>query len=63
MRYYYELYTPFLLYYTESIYENLAILDRMKSIATKYKRNDLRVKITDTFNEENAKFYPYMSGR
>ena len=61
LRYYYELEVPFLVYYTENIYENLAILDKMKTIATKYKRNDLRVRISNTFNEENTKFYPYLS--
>ena len=59
--YYYELDTPFLMYYSESIYENLAILDKMRTIATKYKRNDLRIKVTNTFNEENGKFYPYLA--
>ena len=61
LRYYYELDTPFLMYYSESIYENLAILDKMRTIATKYKRNDLRIKVTNTFNEENGKFYPYLA--
>ena len=42
LRYYYELDTPFLMYYSESIYENLAILDKMRTIATKYKRKDRR---------------------
>ena len=60
LRYYYELEIPFMMYYTESIYENLAILDKMKSIATKYKRSDLKMQITNTFNEENSKFYPYL---
>ena len=49
------------MYYSESIYENLAILDKMKTIATKYKRNDLRVRIAPTFTEENGKFYPYLA--
>ena len=61
LRYYYELDTPFLMYYSESIYENLAILDKMRTIATKYKRNDLRIRVTNTFNEENGKFYPYLA--
>ncbi len=61
LRYYYELDTPFLMYYAESIYENLAILDKMNTIATKYKRNDLRVQVTNTFHEENGKFYPYLA--
>ena len=61
LRYYYELDIPFLMYYSESIYENLAILDKMKTIATKYKRNDLRVRIASTFTEENGKFYPYLA--
>jgi hypothetical protein len=61
LRYYYELDIPFLMYYSESIYENLAILDKMKTIATKYKRNDLRVRIATTFTEENGKFYPYLA--
>ena len=61
LRYYYELDTPFLMYYSESIYENLAILDKMRTIATKYKRNDIRIRVTNTFNEENGKFYPYLA--
>jgi tetratricopeptide (TPR) repeat protein len=61
LRYYYELDMPFLMYYTESIYENLAILDKMKSVALKYKRNDLRTQITNTLKEENSKFYPYLA--
>jgi hypothetical protein len=61
LRYYYELEVPFIMYYRENIYENLAILDKIKSIATKYKRNDIRVEATDAFNEENARFYPYFS--
>ena len=61
LRYYYELDTPFLLYYSENIYENLAILDKMKVIATKYKRNELRNQIASTFTEENGKFYPYLA--
>ena len=61
LRYYYELDMPFLMYYTESIYENLAILDKMKNVALKYKRNDLRTQITNTLKEENSKFYPYLA--
>ncbi len=61
LRYYYELEVPFIMYYRENIYENLAILDKIKSIATKYKRNDIMVEATDAFNEENARFYPYFS--
>ena len=61
LRYYYELDLPFLMYYSESIYENLAIIDKMKTIATKYKRNELRSQMANTFTEENGKFYPYLS--
>jgi hypothetical protein len=61
LRYYYELDVPFLMYYSENIYENLAILDKMKTIATKYKRNELRNQIASTFTEENGKFYPYLA--
>ena len=61
LRYYYELKTPYMLYYTESIYENMAILDKMKVVTAKYKRNELRVKITNAFNEQNSKFYPYLA--
>ena len=60
LRYYYELDPQFMLYYTESIYENLAILDKMRSIATKYKRNDLKVQVTDELAEQNKRFYPYL---
>ena len=59
--YYYELDTPFMLYYTENIYENLAILDKLKSIAVKYKRSDLKVQIANVFNRENDRFYPYLA--
>ena len=61
LRYYYELDPQFMLYYTESIYENLAILDKMKTVAAKYKRNDLKVQITNEFNEQNSRFYPYLT--
>ena len=61
LRYYYELDVQFMLYYTESIYENMAILDKMKNIATKYKRNDLKTQITKVLDEENKKFYPYLN--
>ncbi len=61
LRYYYELEPKFMLYYTESIYENMSILDRMKNIATKYKRNELKMQITKVLEEQNSKFYPYLS--
>ena len=60
LRYYYDLDPQFILYYTDGIYENMAIMDKMIDIATRFKRNELRTQITKALNEENSKFYPYL---
>ena len=62
LRHYYELDPKFMLYHTESIYENFAILDKMQNVANKYRRNDLKTQITKILKEENDKFYPYLGG-
>ena len=60
LRYFYELDINFMLYYTESIYENLAILDKLQNVAGKYRRNDVKLQLVKTLEEQNNKFYPYL---
>ena len=60
LRYFYELDINFILYYTESIYENLAILDKLQNVAGKYRRNELKLQLVKTLEEQNNKFYPYL---